>query len=153
MYVVLTHKNVVLFFSQVRYQSRKKLAEQRPRVRGQFVRKTADGTNDNDIKNAEDSWQEDLYETNTYEPKKIYLVTFSSSLLGPYQQSINLSPVFNRTFIKVWFFDITSTTTIPRNKDTTDIWLFVSCRRMVWFVDSGQRSWFMNCRCCKLVKQ
>jgi pseudo-response regulator 7 len=26
---------------QVRYQSRKKLAEQRPRVRGQFVRQTA----------------------------------------------------------------------------------------------------------------
>ena len=42
-------------FSQVRYQSRKKLAEQRPRVRGQFVRKTADATNDNDIKNVEDS--------------------------------------------------------------------------------------------------
>ncbi|KAJ4911552.1 Two-component response regulator-like APRR7 [Raphanus sativus] len=43
------------FRKKVRYQSRKKLAEQRPRVRGQFVRKTADGTNDNDIKNAEDS--------------------------------------------------------------------------------------------------
>ncbi|KAJ0234905.1 Two-component response regulator-like APRR7 [Hirschfeldia incana] len=43
------------FRKKVRYQSRKKLAEQRPRVRGQFVRKTADATNDNDIKNGEDS--------------------------------------------------------------------------------------------------
>ncbi|KAL0822948.1 hypothetical protein Bca101_046625 [Brassica carinata] len=43
------------FRKKVRYQSRKKLAEQRPRVRGQFVRKTADATNDNVIKNAEDS--------------------------------------------------------------------------------------------------
>lgn len=30
--------NITLFCSQVRYQSRKRLAEQRPRVRGQFVR-------------------------------------------------------------------------------------------------------------------
>lgn len=29
------------FAKKVRYQSRKKLAEQRPRVRGQFVRQTA----------------------------------------------------------------------------------------------------------------
>nr|BAJ34554.1 unnamed protein product [Eutrema halophilum] len=43
------------FRKKVRYQSRKKLAEQRPRVRGQFVRKTAAATDDNDIKNAEDS--------------------------------------------------------------------------------------------------
>ncbi|EOA20040.1 hypothetical protein CARUB_v10000314mg [Capsella rubella] len=41
------------FRKKVRYQSRKKLAEQRPRVRGQFVRKTAN--DDNDIKNIEDS--------------------------------------------------------------------------------------------------
>ncbi|KAJ0244040.1 Signal transduction response regulator [Hirschfeldia incana] len=38
------------FRKKVRYQSRKKLAEQRPRVRGQFVRKTAATTDDNDIK-------------------------------------------------------------------------------------------------------
>ncbi|KAL0875000.1 hypothetical protein Bca101_024705 [Brassica carinata] len=43
------------FRKKVRYQSRKKLAEQRPRIRGQFVRKTADATDDHDIKNAEDS--------------------------------------------------------------------------------------------------
>lgn len=43
------------FRKKVRYQSRKKLAEQRPRVRGQFVRKTAAATDDNDIKNIEDS--------------------------------------------------------------------------------------------------
>lgn len=30
----------LLFSFQVRYQSRKKLAEQRPRVRGQFVRQS-----------------------------------------------------------------------------------------------------------------
>ncbi|KFK24732.1 bolting time control 1 [Arabis alpina] len=43
------------FRKKVRYQSRKKLAEQRPRVRGQFVRKTTAATDDNDIKNGEDS--------------------------------------------------------------------------------------------------
>ncbi|KAF8096021.1 hypothetical protein N665_0319s0039 [Sinapis alba] len=43
------------FRKKVRYQSRKKLAEQHPRVCGQFVRKTADAKNDNEIKNAEDS--------------------------------------------------------------------------------------------------
>ncbi|OAO93259.1 PRR7 [Arabidopsis thaliana] len=43
------------FRKKVRYQSRKKLAEQRPRVRGQFVRKTAAATDDNDIKIIEDS--------------------------------------------------------------------------------------------------
>jgi pseudo-response regulator 7 len=43
------------FRKKVRYQSRKKLAEQRPRVRGQFVRKTATATDDNDIRNGEDS--------------------------------------------------------------------------------------------------
>ncbi|CAN8257334.1 unnamed protein product [Cochlearia groenlandica] len=34
------------FRKKVRYQSRKKLAEQRPRVRGQFVRKAANGAED-----------------------------------------------------------------------------------------------------------
>ncbi|KAF8105040.1 hypothetical protein N665_0163s0013 [Sinapis alba] len=43
------------FRKKVRYQSRKKLAEQRPRVRGQFVRKTAAATDDNDIKTPRDS--------------------------------------------------------------------------------------------------
>ncbi len=33
---------------QVRYQSRKKLAEQRPRIRGQFVRQAANGIKDKD---------------------------------------------------------------------------------------------------------
>lgn len=32
------------FFAQVRYQSRKRLAEQRPRVRGQFVRQVQNET-------------------------------------------------------------------------------------------------------------
>jgi len=50
-----TAKMFFFWLSQVRYQSRKKLAEQRPRVRGQFVRKTAAATDDNDIKNIEDS--------------------------------------------------------------------------------------------------
>ncbi|CAN7069938.1 hypothetical protein IGI04_042078 [Brassica rapa subsp. trilocularis] len=43
------------FRKKVRYQSRKKLAEQRPRVRGQFVRKTAAATDDNDVKTPRDS--------------------------------------------------------------------------------------------------
>ncbi|XP_010490748.1 PREDICTED: two-component response regulator-like APRR7 isoform X1 [Camelina sativa] len=43
------------FRKKVRYQSRKKLAEQRPRVRGQFVRKTAAAADDSDIKDIEDS--------------------------------------------------------------------------------------------------
>lgn len=47
-------KKMVCYFTQVRYQSRKKLAEQRPRVRGQFVRKTAAATDDNDIKTPRD---------------------------------------------------------------------------------------------------
>lgn len=43
------NSNVVFpfFLHQVRYQNRKRLAEQRPRVRGQFVRQT-DHNNSND---------------------------------------------------------------------------------------------------------